>query len=139
MNAGPLRTIRASRWLPSTPLWLRARMTTRVLPLLAAAALAVSGCGDDASKTVDVKQIRSVVTQFADANGPKACALLSPDGLVNVYGGFTQPVAQARANCLRKSVSFKGRPVTLTVLKVIDGDTVRQGSLSPDRKITYSV
>jgi hypothetical protein len=114
-------------------------MTTRVLPLLAAAALAVSGCGDDPSKKVDVKQIQSVVTQFADSSGPRACSLLSPDGLVNVYGGFTQPVTQARANCVRASSNFKGRSVKLTVLKVVDGDTVRQGALSPDGKITYNV
>lgn len=114
-------------------------MTTRALPLLAAAALVVSGCGDDASKKVDVKQIQSVVTQFAEADGPKACALMSPDGLVNVYGGFTQPVPQARANCVRASAKFRGRPVKLTVLKVIDPNTVRQGALSPDGKITYNV
>jgi hypothetical protein len=114
-------------------------MTTRVLPLLAAAALAVSGCGGNGSIKVDSKQIRSVVTQFAAADGPKACALMSPDGLVNVYGGFTQPVAKARANCLAKSSKFKGRPVRLTVLKIIDAATVKQGALSPDGKITYSV
>jgi hypothetical protein len=112
-------------------------MTTRVLPLLAAAALAVSGCGG--SKSVDSKQIRSVVTQFAAADGPKACSLLSPDGLVNVYGGFTKPLAVARANCLAKSSSFKGQPVRLTVLRVIDAVTVKQGALSQDGKITYNV
>jgi hypothetical protein len=114
-------------------------MTTRVLPLLAAAAIAVSGCGDAASKKVDSKQIRSVVAQFAESNGPKACQLLSPDGVVNVYGSFTQPVQQARANCLAKSSSFKGRPVKLTVLKVIDADTVKQGAISEDGKTTYNV
>jgi hypothetical protein len=114
-------------------------MTTRALPLLAAAALAVSGCGDDAPKNVDTQQIKSVVTQFAEASGPKACALMSPDGLVNVYGGFTQPVAQARANCLRASSKFKGQKVKLTVLHVIDDDTARQGALSPDGRITYNV
>ena len=114
-------------------------MTTRVLPLIAAAALAVSGCGDGSANKVDTKQIQSVVRQFASADGPKACALMSPDGVVNVYGGFTQPVAQARANCLRSSAKFKGEPVKLTVLRVIDQDTVRQGALSPDGKITYSV
>jgi hypothetical protein len=114
-------------------------MTTRALPLLAAAALALPGCGDDPAKKVDVKQIRSVVTQFAAADGPKACSLMSPDGLVNVYGGFTQPVAQARANCLRAAARFKGQNVKLTVLHVIDSDTVRQGALSPNGKITYNV
>jgi hypothetical protein len=114
-------------------------MMTRALPLLAAAALAVSGCGSDSSNKVDVKQIRSVVTQFAEADGPQACKLLSPDGVVNVYGSFTQPVTQARANCLAKSSSFKGAPIKLTVLKVIDSDTVKQGAISQDGKITYSV
>ena len=114
-------------------------MTKRALPLLAAAALALPGCGDDPAKKVDVKQIRSVVTQFAAADGPKACNLMSPDGLVNVYGGFTKPVAVARANCLRASAKFKARPVMLTVTHVIDADTVRQGALSPDGKVTYNV
>jgi hypothetical protein len=114
-------------------------MTKRALPLLAAAAIAVSGCGDTASGNVDTKQVQSVVKQFAAADGPKACALMSPDGLVNVYGGFTKPVAQARANCIAKSTKFKGAPVKLTVTKVIDGDTVKQGALSADGKTTYSV
>ena len=113
-------------------------MTTRALPLIAAAALVLAGCGDSTPK-VDTQQIQSVVRQFAAADGPKACALLSPDGLVNVYGGFTQPVAQARANCLAKSSQFKGEPVKLTVLRVIDQDTAKQGALSKDGKITYNV
>lgn len=114
-------------------------MTTRALPLLAAAAaLAIAGCGDETAK-VDVKQIRSVVTQFAEADGPQACRLLSPDGVVNVYGAFTQPVQQARANCIAKASSFRGQPVKLTVLKVIDSDTVKQGALSQDGKVTYNV
>ena len=114
-------------------------MTKRVLPLLAVAVLAVSGCGGGGSTKVDTKQIQSVVRQFAEASGPKACALMSPDGLVNVYGGFTQPVGVARANCLAKSAQFKSQPVRLTVLKVIDQDTVKQGALSRDGRITYSV
>jgi hypothetical protein len=113
-------------------------MTKRALPLLAAATLALAGCGNSASN-LDVKQIRSVVTQFAAADGPKACSLLSPDGIVNVYGGFTMPLARARAICLRDSAGFKGRPVKLTVMKVIDQNTVKQGALSPNGKITYSV
>jgi hypothetical protein len=113
-------------------------MKKRALPLLAAATLALAGCGNSASG-IDAKQIRSVVTQFAAADGPKACSLLSPDGLVNVYGGFTMPLARARANCLRASAGFRGRPVTLTVMRVIDPNTVKQGALSPNRKVTYSV
>jgi hypothetical protein len=114
-------------------------MTKRVLPLMAVAALALAGCGGDPSKKVDVKQIHSVVTQFAEATGPKACNLLSPDGVVNVYGAFTQPVQQARANCLARSPKFNGRPIKLTVLKVIDPDTVRQGATNLKGDITYNV
>jgi hypothetical protein len=114
-------------------------MTKRVLPLLAAAAVVLAGCGGESPAKVDVKQIKSVVRQFAAADGPAACQLLSPDGVVNVYGGFTQPVAQARANCLRRSSRFKGKPIKLTVLKVIDDQTVKQGATNMKGDITYSV
>lgn len=114
-------------------------MTKRALPLLAAVVVAVSGCGSDTPAKVDTKQIRSVVRQFALGDGPKVCQLLSPAGVVNVYGSFTQPVTQARANCVAKSSAFKGRPVKLTVLRVIDQDTVKQGALSEDGKVTYSI
>jgi hypothetical protein len=112
-------------------------MTKRVLPLLAAGAIALAGCGSDAK--VDTGQVRSVVTQFAEADGPKACDLLSPDAVVNLYGGFTQPVAQARANCLARSSSFKGRPVRITVVNVIDPDTVKVGATNNKGDVTYSV
>jgi hypothetical protein len=114
-------------------------MTTRVLPLLAVTALIVAGCGDDPANKVDVKQIRSVVTQFAESNGPEACNLLSPDGVVNVYGAFTQPVNKARANCLAHAAKFRAKPVKLTVLRVIDDQTVKQGAISPNGAITYNV
>jgi hypothetical protein len=112
-------------------------MTKRVLPLLATGAIALAGCGS--SGKVDTNQVRSVVTQFAEADGPKACELLSPDALVNLYGGFTQPVPRARAACVAKSPSFKGRPVTITAVNVIDPATVKVGATNKKGDVTYSV
>jgi len=114
-------------------------MAKRVLPLLSIAAVVLAGCGADTSPNVDVKQIQSVVQQFAAGTGPKACALLSPDGVVNVYGAFTQPVAKARANCIARSSSFRGAPIKLTVLRVIDDQTVKQGATNEKGDVTYSI
>jgi hypothetical protein len=114
-------------------------MAKRVLPLLTVAALLLAGCGDSSSTKVDVKQIQSVVKQFASATGPKACRLLSPDGVVNVYGGFTQPVEKARANCIAHSSQFRGAPIKLTVLRVIDSDTVKQGAMNEKGDVTYNI
>ena len=114
-------------------------MAKRVLPLVSIAAVLLAGCGSDASTKVDVKQIQSVVQQFAAATGPKACALLSPDGVVNVYGGFTQPVAKARANCIAHASSFRGAPIKLTVMHVIDNQTVKQGATNAKGDVTYNI
>ena len=114
-------------------------MAKRVLPLLSIAAVLITGCGADASNKVDVKQIQSVVRQFAAATGPQACALLSPDGVVNVYGAFTQPVAKARANCIARSSQFRGAPIKLTVLRVIDDQTVKQGATNMKGDVTYNI
>ena len=114
-------------------------MAKRVLPLLPIAAVLLAGCGGDSSTKVDVKQIQSVVKQFAAATGPQACQLLSPDGVVNVYGQFTQPVKQARANCLAHASKFRGAPIKLTVLRVIDDQTVKQGATNMKGDVTYNV
>jgi hypothetical protein len=114
-------------------------MAKRVLPLLPIAAVLLAGCGADTSSKVDVKQIQSVVKQFAAATGPKACTLLSPDGVVNVYGAFTQPVAKARANCFARAPRFRGAPIKLTVLRVIDDQTVKQGATNMKGDVTYNI
>ena len=114
-------------------------MVKRVLPLLPIAAVLLAGCGADPSPNVDVKQIQSVVRQFAAATGPKACQLLSPDGVVNVYGAFTQPVAKARANCIAHSSTFRGAPIKFTVLRVIDDQTAKQGATNAKGDVTYSI
>ena len=111
----------------------------RLGPICAAlCAAAVAGCGSE-NKDVDREQIRSVVRQFAAADGPEACRLMSPEGLVNVYGGFTKPVAVARKNCLRRSKDFKGAQVHLQEIEVVDDANVRVGALNEDRTVSYNV
>ncbi|MEA2427308.1 MAG: hypothetical protein QOF37_936 [Thermoleophilaceae bacterium] len=113
-------------------------MTKRLIPLLAAAAaLALAGCND--TQGVDVKQVRSVVNQFAESGGPNACALLSPSAVVNLYGGFTQPVTQARKSCVAQSKSFRGQAVTINTVNVVDPNTVKVGATNKKGDITYSV
>jgi hypothetical protein len=113
-------------------------MAKCVLPLLATVAVLVAGCGQESTK-VDVKQIQSVVRQFAASTSPQACQLLSPDGVVNVYGAFTQPVTKARANCIARASSFRGAPIKLTVLRVIDDATVKQGATNEKGDVTYNI
>jgi hypothetical protein len=116
-------------------------MAKRLLPIATCVLLATSlaACGSDASKKVDVQQIRSVVLQFAASDGAKACDLLSPDALVNVYGGFSLPPDQAKAACVKKSVGFKGQPIRITKLNVVDDATARVTALNPKGDITYNV
>lgn len=103
----------------------------------AAVAVAVSGCGGD--NGVDKEQIRSVIHQFARSDGPEACSLLSDNAVVNVYGGFEKPVAQARAACVARSRQFKGEDVRITSMKVLDDSTVRVGALNPKGNVTYNL
>ena len=113
-------------------------MPKRLPALLACAAVtvAIGGCGDD-TRGVDLGQVRSVVHQFATADDAKACELLSPNALVNVYGGFRKPVDESRAICERRSARFTGEDVKITDLNVIDPDTVRVTALSPKGDVTY--
>jgi hypothetical protein len=103
------------------------------------AATLLAGCGDDAEKRVDTAQIRSVVSQFAMSSDAHACDLLSPDALVNVYGGFSKSPEQSHAECVRRSVKFTGQPVRITVLKVLDSETARVSALSPSGRVTYTL
>jgi hypothetical protein len=115
-------------------------MAKRLPALFACAAIAVAigGCGDD-TRGVNLAQVRSVVHQFAKADDAKACELLSPNALVNVYGGFRKPVDESRAICERRSKNFEGEDVKVTDLNVIDPDTVRVTALSPKGDVTYFV
>ena len=109
----------------------------KLLPALLAA-IAIAGCGDDTGD-VDVAQIRSVVHQFANASDAHACDLLSPDQLRDVYGGFKKSVEQSKAICVRRSKDFKGQPVKIDQLDIIDANTARVVALNPKGDITYNV
>ena len=113
-------------------------MAKRLSALLACAALGLAGCGDD-TRGVDLAHVRSVVHQFAEADDAKACELLSPNALVNVYGRFRAPVDEARAICVRRSKNFEGEKVKVTDLNVIDPDTVRVTALNLKGDVTYYV
>jgi hypothetical protein len=114
-------------------------MAKRPITLFVCVALAaLAGCGDE-TKGIDLAQVRSVVTQFAEADDAHACELLSPNALVNVYGGFKKPVEEAHAICVRRSSKFKGEPVTITNVNPIDPDTVRVTALNPKGDVTYNV
>jgi hypothetical protein len=112
-------------------------MAKRLLLLAACTPILLAGCGSD--KPVDRAQIRSVVLQFAEAGGPKACTLLSPQQLVNLYGGFKAPEAVARKRCIAKSKNFKGEPVRITSMQILDDATARVGAVNPKGDVTYTV
>ena len=114
-------------------------MRKRLLPLVLGSAALVAGCGSSAADKIDMAKVRSVVTQFAASNGPRACDLLSPDALVNVYGGFKKTPQQAHAACVRQSKRFRGQHVKIVASRVIDPQTVRLSAVSPNGKVSYTV
>ena len=113
----------------------------RTPALIAAALLAavLAGCGDDPERRIDTQQIRQVVTDFAAADGPEACELLTPDAVVNVYGGFTKPFRVSHAECVRRAKDFKGEKVTLGEIEVVDDASVRIGAKNSDNTVSYNV
>lgn len=103
------------------------------------AAIALAGCGDDPAKRINPAEIRQVVTAFAAADGPEACDMLSPDGVVNVYGGFTKPLRESRAICVRRSKNFKSEQIHLGKMEVVDDSSVRIDAENSDRTVSYNV
>lgn len=99
----------------------------------------VAGCGDDPVAKANKGKVREVVLRFALADDASACDLLTADALKNVYGGFGDKLAPARAACRKRSPQFRGEKVKITKLSVVDRQTARVAALSPDGKFTYSV
>jgi hypothetical protein len=107
------------------------------LPALAVA-LVLAGCGSETN--VDVDQVKGVVEQFARSSDASACDLLSPKALTDLYGKFDKKnVAKAHANCARRSKHFKGEPITIDNVNVIDNDRVRISAEGPNGVISYGV
>lgn len=101
--------------------------------------LTAAGCGDSTPKHVNPAQLRGIVQRFANAHGASACKLLSDQALINVYGGFKKKPAQARAACVRQSSNFKGQPVKITSMNIIDDSTVRIGATNMKGDVAYVV
>ena len=114
-------------------------MRTRALIAGVVATTALAGCGDDPEKRIDTQQIRQVVTDFAAADGPQACEFLTPDAVVNVYGGFTRPFRVSHAECVRRSKRFKGERIELGQIEVVDDASVRIGAKNSDQTVSYNV
>jgi ABC-type oligopeptide transport system substrate-binding subunit len=114
-------------------------LTLAVLVAALAVSVALAGCGDDPLTKANAGKVRSVVLRFAAADDASACDLLTADALRNVYGGFNARVPKARAACVRRSARFRGAPIKIVKLALIDNVTAKVNALSSDGKFTYSV
>ena len=99
----------------------------------------VAGCGSDPVDKANAGAVRAVVERFASSSDASACDLLTADALSNVYGGFSNNVGRAKANCRKRSAKFRGAPIKITKVIVINNMTARVAALSPDGKFTYGV
>ena len=102
-------------------------------------ASALAGCGTSPASKANARQVRAVVTQFALAHDAGACDLLTDNAVQNVYGGFSDPIPEARTNCRARSRRFKGQPVRITQVNVINDTTAKVGATTPDGKVAYTV
>ena len=104
-----------------------------------ALAVLMAGCGDDAGTPADRDKVRSVVTQFAEADDAHACDLLTGKALRDLYGGFRDKVPKAHRKCVEKSAEFEGEPVEITKLELVDDVTAKVSALGADKKFTYAI
>jgi len=88
-----------------------ARRIAIALGLVLAAATA--GCGS--SSASDKSAVTRLVDDFAAAHDRRACDLLSPLGLADVYGAGN--ATQGRAKCVAASPRFRSGPVTIIQVK----------------------
>ena len=107
--------------------------------VLAGFALAAAGCGPSAAEKADLAKARAVVKRFAESNDASACRLLTRNAVQALYGKFTAPGPVARANCVRRSVKFRGEPVTITRSELLDPTTIKINALSADGKFSFQV
>jgi hypothetical protein len=113
-------------------------------PVLAIAAVValgalLAGCGPSASEKADLARARAVVKRFAAARDASACDLLTEKAVRALYGKFKASAAVSRANCAKRSVRFRGEPVTITRSELLDPGTIKINALDQDGKFSYQV
>src|SRR2546423_801730 len=113
----------------------------RLLPVAAvfALSLVLAGCGQSASEKRDLATARSIVKRFSEASDSSACRLLTYNAVQALYGKFTAPVPQARANCARRARFFRGEPVEITRSELLDPNTIKINALDQNGKFSYQV
>jgi hypothetical protein len=109
------------------------------LTVAIASSVAVAGCGQSATEKRDLATARSIVHRFSESSDSKACYLLTYKAVRALYGKFTAPAAKARANCVRRSRSFRGEPVQITRSELLDPQTIKVNALGKDGKFSYQV
>jgi hypothetical protein len=137
MKAGPRRTRRESRRLTEcTPLlWLALVMLKHIAVLAAAVgACALAGCGGD---DADERAAERVVREFAAADGPEACDLMSERALDDVYGGDRSKTPYYE--CLERSGRFEGQEVDIEDTERGKGDRITVTATTPDDDRQFKV
>ena len=115
---------------------------------LAALGLGLSACGADTitggddSDTKNGKAASALVQRFAEADGPEACDLLTPNALRNVYGGDEAvgkpavpiedpPPEYGLKNCREAAPKFQGQKIEIDKVDTIGDRAVKvQAKLS---------
>jgi hypothetical protein len=101
--------------------------------------VALAGCGENAKVKADLGQARSVVTRFAAAGDASACRFLTTHALKTLYGNYTAPRDQSKANCEKTAAGFKGEPIAIIRSELLDDRTAKVVANSADKKFSYSV
>jgi hypothetical protein len=101
--------------------------------------LLVAGCGQSAAEKRDLATARSIVLRFSEASDARACGLLTNKALRALYGRYKASAVRSRANCARRSRSFRGEPVEITRSELLDPRTIKVNALDQDGKFSYQV
>jgi hypothetical protein len=113
-----------------TPLLWRALVILKRTAALAAAAgaLALAGCGDDDAD--EKRAAERVAREFALADGPEACDLMSENALEDVYG--LDDSQHAYYNCIDRSDRFEGQEIDIEDTKRGEDDRITVTATTPD-------
>jgi hypothetical protein len=101
----------------------------------AAGALALAGCGDDdgADKTAAERTARD----FAAADGPEACRLMTERALEDVYGADDSQ--NAYYNCVDRSGRFQGEEIDIEDTERGEDDRITVTATTPDDDRQFKV